>query len=191
VQTAVNELEYFTELPAPNQGDSRPLVDVFGNPLRCGFGVFTRNHRRHLDEAAALCATDPERRITFRSTKRWVAAARAVAFGAIVPVYVAVVGGSGVEYEAELADIQLDPSDGDPLTKQLLALDTISTKGEKLWPARSKGRRGVSTLYVLKDVRSVTPFPLSKLAKARGGRLDDDYRYSYALVKPKEASGAC
>jgi len=184
----MHELEFFTELPAPNQGNSRPLVDVFGNPLRCGFGVFTRNHRRHLHEAAALCATDPERRITFRYAKRWVAAARAVVFGAIVPVYVAVVGGSGVEYEAELVDIQLDPSDGDPLTKQLLALDTISTKADKLWPARTRKRGGVSTLYVLKGVRSVSPFPISKLTKARGGRLDDDYRYSYALVRPGEAA---
>jgi hypothetical protein len=125
----MSELEFFTELPAPNQGDIRPLRDVFGNPLRCGFGVFTRNHRRHLEEAAALCAADPERRVTFRSAKKWVSAARAVVFGVIVPVYIAVVGGSGIEYEADLVDIQLDPSDGDPLTKQLLALDTAQQRG--------------------------------------------------------------
>ena len=70
------------------------------------------------------------------------------------------------------------------VTMQLLALDTASTKGEKLWPARSEERSEVNTLYVLEGVRSVSPFPISKLRKARGGRLDDNYRYSYALVKP-------
>ena len=90
------ELEYFTELPAAN-GPSRPRLDVFGNPLRCGFGVFTRNHRRHLDEAVALCLSDSGRRVAFRSAKRWTSAGTAVEFGVIVPVYMAAVGGTGVE----------------------------------------------------------------------------------------------
>lgn len=181
----MSNLEFFTELPAPNQGEARPLVDVFGNPLRCGFGVFTRNHRQHLEEAAVLCAGDPERRVVFRSAKRWVSAAEAVAFGVVVPLYIATVGGSGVEYEAELVDIQLDPREEDPTTRGLLALDTASTKGEELWPIHPRGKT-VSTLYVLKKLRSVTPFPISQLTKATGGRLDEDYHYSYALVKPTE-----
>ena len=82
----MGELEFFTELPAPNQGEMRPSVDVFGNPLRCGFGVFTRNHRQHLEEAAALCAANPARRVTFRSAKKWVSAAQAVGLGVIVPM---------------------------------------------------------------------------------------------------------
>jgi len=112
-------------------------------------------------------------------------AAEAITFGVIVPVYIAAVGGSGVEYEAELVDIQLDPHEGDPNTKRLLALDTASTKGERLWPSRSESE-SVSTLYVLKGLRSITPFPISQLKKAKGGRSDQDYRYSYVLVKPIE-----
>lgn len=150
-----------------------------------GFGVFTRNHRQHLEEAVVLCASDPERRVVFRSAKRWVSAAQAVVFGVVVPLYIATVGGSGIEYEAELVDIQLDPREGDPTTKRLLALDTASTKGEELWPAHPRGKT-VNTLYVLKGLRSVTPFPISQLTKATGGRLDKGYRYSYALVKVTE-----
>ena len=180
----MSTLEFFTELPAPNRVGGA-LVDVFGNPLRCGFAVFTRNHRRHLEEAAIACAADPERKVAFRSAKRWVSAAEAVAFGVVVPVYVAAVGGSGVEYEAELVDIQLDPHEGDPTTKRILALDTVSTQGEQLWPTHPRGKT-VSTLYVLKGVRSVTPFPISQLRKATGGRLDEGYHYSYALVKPRD-----
>ena len=181
----MSELEFFTDLPGPDQGEIGSLVDVVGKRLRCGFGVFTRNHLQHLEEAAALCAADPERWVTFRSAKGWVSASRALALGFYVPVYIAVVGGSGIEFEAELVDTQLNPREGDPVTKRLLAFDTASTKGEKLWPARSRERKGVRTLYVLKGVRRVSPFPISTLTKAKGGRLDDGYRYSYALVKPR------
>jgi hypothetical protein len=178
-------LNFFMELPSPNQV-GHPLVDVFGNPMRCGFGVFTRNHGQHLEEATLLCAGNPEGRVTFRSAKRWVAAAAAVNYGVIVPVYIAVVGRSGVEYEAELDEIQLDPDDADPTTKRLLSFDTASTRGERLWPNRSE-KKNVRTLYVLKGVRSVTPFPISRLKRATTGRcLDADYRYGYALVEPTE-----
>jgi hypothetical protein len=175
-------LEYFTELPAPG-GPSRPRLDVFGNPLRCGFAVFTRNHRRHLDEGVELCLGDPDRRVTFRSAKRWVAASAAVEFGVVVPVYVAAIGADSVEYEAELIDVQLDPSEDDATTIRLLDLSTPSTQGEKLWSARAGGKR-VRTLYVVAELRRIPRCPVSQLRKATGGPLSRGYRYSYALVKP-------
>ncbi len=51
--------------------------------------VFARNHRRHLDEAVALCANDPDRLVTFRASRTWASAARALTSAPPVPIYIA------------------------------------------------------------------------------------------------------
>ena len=148
------------------------------------FAVFTRNHRVHLAEAAALCAADPTRLVTFRASVTWVSAERAVASGSPIPIYVAVVGGPGaVEYVAELCDVQLRPHRGDPKTERLLRHWTNSTKDEGLW---EKYDKPVRTLYVIRKCKALRrSFPISNLVKASDGTsLSAEFRYSYAMVVP-------
>ena len=110
-----------------------------GRIARTQFAVFTRNHRRHIEEAVALCAKDPDRQFTFRASSTWASAERAVAGGTPVPIYIAVVGGPRmVEYQAELCDVQTHPHRGDPKTERLLTLATNSTKDEGLWEQYDK-----------------------------------------------------
>ena len=150
------------------------------------FAVFTRNHRQHLDEAVELCAADRTRRVTFRAANRWTSAERSVSPSSPVPIYIAVVGGSGtVEYVADLCDVKTHPFRGDPKTEELLGVTTTSTKDEGLW---EQYERKVKTLYCVMRCRKLArPFPLSQLKKADGGQpLSADYHYSYALVMPAE-----
>lgn len=149
-------------------------------------GVFTRNWPEYLDEATDLCAAAPERQVTFRSAARWVSAARVVAEGVAIPIYMAAIGANReVEYVAELCDVQLDPFEGDPKTKRLLALQLPKTVREGLdWSAWGKGR--VQTLYTIRHIRRVRPFQLSTLTKAVDGTpLSDEFTRAYALVVPK------
>ena len=95
--------------------------------------VFTRNHERHLEAAAAACAADPNRLVTFRSRVKWAAAADAVRKVGPIPVYFATVdGGPKVRFAAIIKQIQLDPDLVDPRTQQLLSFRTDTTKDEGL-----------------------------------------------------------
>ncbi len=153
------------------------------------FAVFARNHRRHLDEAVALCRADLNRQITFRASSTWASAARAVANGTAVPIYIAAVGSPGaVGYVAELIEVQTHPHRGDPTTERLLKWYTNSTKDEGLW---EKYDKRVETLYTIRKCRRLQrPFPMSRLVKASDGTvMSADFRYSYALVIPVRKLG--
>ena len=146
--------------------------------------VFARNHRRHLDEAVALCRADSNRQITFRASSTWISAERSVTNGPAVPIYIAAVGGPGaVEYVAELVEVQTHPHRGEPTTERLLKLHTNSTKDEGLWEQYDKR---VATLYSIRKCRRLQrPFPMSRLVKASDGTpMSAEFRYSYALVVP-------
>lgn len=162
-----------------------------GKPVR-PLAVFTRNHRVHLDDALAVCSKDPARLVTFRASTRWATAEQAVSKTGPVPIYIAVIGhDGGVEYEAELSEIQTRPRYGDPTTERLLDHSTNSTRHEGLWERYNKT---VKTLYVIRGLRRLAkPFPLSALHRASDDRpLSDRFKYSYALVRPmvQRASGA-
>jgi hypothetical protein len=146
--------------------------------------VFARNHRQYLDEAVALCRQNPQRPVTFRAAGVWRSAEGAVSGGATpVPIYIAAVGGAGIEYVGELCEVQTHPFRGDTQTEHLLELVTPSTKQEGLW---ERGPRPVRTLYAIKGCRKLrTPVRLSTLSKAADGtQLDDGYQHGYALVQP-------
>jgi hypothetical protein len=149
-----------------------------------GLAVFSRNHRAHLEDAVAAAAEDPLRLVALRSRKGWVSAERALrAHGPTVIYFAAVDGGPVVEYEAELVEIQLNPSLSDPTTQRLLSHAGSTTKSEELW------NNQVDTLYTIRGCRRLKqPFPLSSLAKYEDGTpLSNDYGRTYARVLKRVA----
>jgi hypothetical protein len=139
--------------------------------------VFSRNHPKYLREAAGK---SPDERVTFRSNVRWVSAADALKrFGPRRIYFAEIDGGGQVGYEADLVQVQVDPSRANPTTRILLTHVLNSTKGEDLWDD------SVQTLYVIANCRRVkTAFPQTKLRKAKDGTpLDVNYIRSYALVR--------
>jgi hypothetical protein len=143
--------------------------------------IFTRNYRKHVEEAATLSASDPKRRIVFRARAKWVSALDALGKKKPRELYIAPVGGDGmVEYVADLYDVLLEPQRGQPLTEELLKLTTASTAGEGLWE-HYKGPN-VQTLYVvLRKLKQ--PFPMTKLVKISDNKpIKENYGYSYCLV---------
>jgi predicted HNH restriction endonuclease len=144
--------------------------------------VFTRNHRKYLDEAVLRNQEDPVRQTTFRSAKRWVGAYHANAKLGPLKIYFAPVGGdNGIEYQADLTMVHLDPNTEDPVTREVLASELDSTKSEGLWEKYSKS---VKTLYVISRCERLSrPFPISELIKLSDDTfISKDFGYSYALV---------
>jgi hypothetical protein len=95
--------------------------------------VFTRNYKRHLDEAFDLSSAEPERLIPFRGGKRWSSAAQALQEQSPIDIYFAVVdSGSDVQYAAKLKRVIVDPQRGQTETEQLLDLSTSTTCDEGL-----------------------------------------------------------
>lgn len=145
--------------------------------------VFTRNFKDYLDEAVAIAASDPTRRVTFRGVRSWASAEEALAVARPIPIYVAPNGGDGVEYVADLHQVQLRPVLGDPTTDELMKHVLPSTAAEGLWGGTS-GRAEVETLYVISNCRKVAPFSTTKLTKLSDGKpLREEYRYSYSVVQ--------
>ena len=145
--------------------------------------VFTRNHRKYLEEAADVSARDPNRIIVFRARSKWVTALRAIPVGASLPIYMGAIGGTGeVEYEAELCDGQIGPRRGDSKTETLLASVLKSTAEEGLW---EKNGKAAETLYAIRACRRRSrPFPITSLVKVSDGQpISPDYGYSYAIVR--------
>lgn len=144
--------------------------------------VFTRNHRKYLEEAADVSAQDPNAIIVFRARSKWVTALRELPAGGSLPIYMAAIGGPGeVEYEAELCDGQIEPRRGDPKTEALLASVLKSTKDEGLW---EKYGKTAETLYAIRACRKrLQPFLITSLVKLSDGQpISADYGYSYAIV---------
>ena len=146
--------------------------------------VYSRNHRGHLESAAAVGSTDSQRLVTLRSQKEWVSADKATRKYGPTAIYFAVVdGGPFVEYEAELVEVQLNPDAENPETKRLLAYAAETTSHEGLWGDK------VKTLYAIRNCRKLSQhYRLSELTKCDGGQpLSDDYIRGYALVRRRVA----
>jgi len=144
--------------------------------------VFTRNHRRYLQEATELSRQDPGKKILFRARSKWAAAYSYIAEKGPTEIYMSAVGGNGkVEYAATLCEIMLDPSSTQPRAQELLSLSLESTKEEGLW---EQGGKPVKTLYVISNCRELTtPFPMTDLVKINDNKpIKDNFGYSYCLV---------
>ena len=147
-----------------------------------GFAVFTRNHLDYLKEAVAIAEKRPTEKITFRASKRWVKACEVVRSKHPIHLYIAPIGGTGVQYVAELHERHLDPTSGAPKTTELLARVLESTRKEGLWDGNAK------TLYVIANCRKVRKIPLIELRKVSDDQpLSSDYSYSYSLVHVHES----
>lgn len=144
--------------------------------------VFTRNHKRHLDEAFRVSSAEPERLIPFRAAKGWSSAAKLLQQSSPVDIYFAVVdSGPLIQYVAKLRRVLVDPQRGQPETEQLLELSTSTTQHEGLWETDKKPAR---TLYAINQVERVPqPFPMTELIKVSDDQpISSDYGYSYTLV---------
>jgi hypothetical protein len=143
-----------------------------------GSGVFARNHRQYLQYAADVGRVDPRRLVTFRSSRRWVSAARLLERAKALPVYFATVNGKPrVVFEGTLRRVLVDPADHPREAKRLLQLVPPETEEEGLWDG------SVGTLYAISACHSVKPFSISGLTKRDGKPIDEGFNYSYAVVE--------
>jgi hypothetical protein len=149
--------------------------------------VFTRNHRKYIEEAVARNLVRPERFTTFRSAVKWTNAHFANSEYGAMPIYFAPIGSKKrVEYEALLHQIHLDPVVGQPDTIEILALELESTKNEGLWEQYEKP---VKTLYVISHCKRLEePFPFTSLIKLEDEKpISENYGYSYSIVFKKDS----
>lgn len=152
--------------------------------------VFTRNHREYLEAAASRNEVRPERFTTFRSALRWANAHLANTEHGAITIYFTPVGGDqGIEYEAILHQIYLDPVAGNTDTQEVLASQLESTHEEGLWEQYEKP---IKTLYVISHCRRLEkPFPISALIKVTDNKpISENYGYSYSLVYEKHTFSA-
>ena len=148
--------------------------------------VFTRNHGKYIEEAVARNQVRPERFTTFRSSVKWTSAHLANSEYGTIPIYFAPVGSdNGVEYEALLHQIHLDPVAGQPDTTEVLALELESTRDEGLWEQYGSQ---VKTLYVISHCKRLEkPFPINNLIKLEDEKpISENYGYSYSIVFQKD-----
>lgn len=144
--------------------------------------VFARNHPRYLLKASEVAEDDPGRLITFRSSTRWVSAAKALERQGALDLYFAVIGTEPqVKYQAKLVRVLLDPQYGDDETDHLLGLSLPSTKDEGLWEQYDKP---VETLYAIKACHQLSdPFSITSLIKlSDDSPISANYGYSYSVV---------
>ena len=152
--------------------------------------VFTRNHRKYLEEARERNVKDPVRFTAFRSGLRWTGAHSAnVELGPMRIYFAPVRGEKVIEYQADLHQVHLDPSSKDPITQEVLACELESTRSEGLW---EKYEKQVKTLYVISRCELLKePFPITELIKVSDGKcISENYGYSYCLVLEQETGMA-
>lgn len=148
--------------------------------------VFTRNHLKYIEAAVARNQVRPERFTTFRSAVKWSNAHLANSEYGAIPIYFAPIGSDkGVEYEALLHQIYLDPVAEQPDTIEILALELESTRNEGLWEQYDKP---VKTLYVISHCKPLdNPFPITNLIKLGDEKpISENYGYSYSIVFRKD-----
>jgi len=137
--------------------------------------VFTRNHRKHLDEAC-----ERKEPTAFQSEKKWSGAQGWLKKQKTLKVYIAPVGDSKVEYEGIIVEIALKGSDPEA-AKKLLGARGEETNKEDDWG---------ETVYLLKDCRKIpviSQISLSELEKAKDGtHLSENYKYSYSIVLERD-----
>lgn len=94
-------------------------------------------------------------------------------------------GPTGVEYEAILHQVHLNPKIDDPVTTEILATELKSTREEGLWEQSGKG---VQTLYVISHCKQLAvPFPISELIKVSDHKpISENFGYSYCVVLERQ-----
>ena len=147
--------------------------------------VFAKNHLSYLKVASEIAACDAAQLVTFRSSRKWAGASLLLDThgNGTLPVLFAVVDhGPEVRFRALLQEVKLSPSAGDPRTEQLLRLRPPNTRNEDPWENNTK------TLYAISGCHELQrPLPYSELLKQSDGQpLDDNFRYSYALINCAE-----
>ena len=100
--------------------------------------VFTRNHRKHLDEAC-----ERKEPTAFQSEKKWSGAQGWLKKQKTLKVYIAPVGDPKVMYEGTITEIALVDSAPEATIKKLLAARGEETKKEECWG---------KTVYLLSDL---------------------------------------
>lgn len=149
--------------------------------------VFVRNHVHYLERACQISAEDPSRPVTFRSSKKWAAAKKALDEQVVVRAYLSPTGGDGqVTFSAMIKNIVLDPRKGDADTDRALANQLPETVNEDLW-AQDDGP--VKTLYEVSHCKRLSsPFPMTQLLKRSDGKpISENYGYSYVPVHRLES----
>lgn len=141
-------------------------------------GVFARNHRLYLENAAEIGRLNPSRLVTFRSRDRWRTALDLVIDHGEVPIYFAVKDeGASIRFKARLRRIVLEPRSKDPETKRLLKWGVAPAK-ELLWGGNVKTLYAISGCYELPH-----SFPMTHLKKWNGGEpIAANYKYSYLPI---------
>lgn len=144
--------------------------------------VFVRNHVQYLERACEISAADSSRLVTFRSSKKWATAKKALDQQVVIRGYLSPIGGDGqVVYSAIVKNIVLDPLRGDADTDRALANQLPETVNEDLW---SQDDGPVKTLYEVSHCkRLLFPFSMTQLLKASDGKpISKNYGYSYVPV---------
>ncbi|WP_020683329.1 HNH endonuclease [Marinobacterium rhizophilum] len=144
--------------------------------------VFVRNHVQYLDRACEISANDPSRPVTFRSSKKWVTAKKALDEQVVIRAYLSPTGSDGqVIYSAIIKNIVLDPHKGDEDTDRSLAKQLPETVNEDLW---SQDDGPVKTLYEVSHCKRLSSsFSMTQLRKASDGKpISENYGYSYVPV---------
>lgn len=142
--------------------------------------VFARNHEHYLEKAVEVTGYDPDKLVTFRSSKPWTTASDALKSQKLAKIYFSPKGAL-VMYEATLKEIVLNPRKGDPATDAALENQLPETVDEQLWESEDCS---VKTLYSVSTCRKLSrPFQMTTLIKASDGNpISKDYKYAYLPV---------
>lgn len=147
--------------------------------------VFARNHEHYLEKAAEITGYDPNKLVTFRSSKPWTTASDALKSQRVAKIYFSPKAAL-VMYEATLKEIILNPRKGDPATDAALENQLPETVNEQLWEPENGS---VKTLYSIAACRKLPqPFQMTTLIKASDGKpISENYRYAYLpVLEPTE-----
>jgi hypothetical protein len=138
--------------------------------------VFTRNHKKHLEEAC-----NREEPTAFQSKKKWSEAQKWLKKQKTLKVYIAQVlepGEPKVMYQGTITEIAFVDS-APEAAENLLAARGEETKNEIRW--------GI-TVYLLSGCSKIPEMPFSALRRAKDGTpLSDDYNHSYSIVLEHDA----
>jgi hypothetical protein len=156
------------------------------NNTEGSIAVFSRNHHDHLDGAANLCSTDPDRRVLFRSKKRWVSAREAVKAKDYIPIYFVPIDSSAglITYVARLVCVKLAP---ELFTEdEVREFSVATTQDEGFW--EENGEHTVQTMYLISHCRKLNPseqIRFTELRKLSDGKpIAEDFSRNYAIVEP-------
>ena len=135
--------------------------------------VFTRNDKKHLEEAC-----NREEPTAFQSKIRWAEAQRSLKKQKTLKVYIAQAGEPGepkVMYDGTITEIAFVDS-APEAANNLLAAHGVE---KECWG---------KTVYLVSGCGKIPEMPLSALRLAKNGTpLSDNYNYSYSIVLEHDA----